>query len=97
MLNLEVMKRAYPCRYFRSDPTRLTECRSCDLLTHARPASGARTLCGHTCDDCGMAGWIVSSGAHVEDVPAIERCAVCWQAIAKMKRRERELHPAGHR
>jgi len=77
-VNVEVVKRQYPCRFFRSDPTS-TACRSCVLATHVRLEGTGRTLCGHDCVD--EAGWMPMVDAHPEDIDQLDRCTVCYSRL----------------
>jgi len=77
-LNLEVVKRQYPCRWFASDPTS-TDCRSCVLATHVRLEGTDRTLCGHACPD--ESGWMPLADTHPEDIDPLDRCTVCYSRI----------------
>lgn len=77
-MNLEVVKREYPCRWFASDPTS-TACRSCILATHVRPEGTDRTYCGHQCPS--EAGWMALPDTHPEDIDQLDRCTVCYSRI----------------
>lgn len=90
MDNLEVVRRAYPCAQYMDpaipgspDPDR-PKCRWCKELHHVRPQGSSTTLCAHACTTMEM--WVMLEDWHPEDVPAIDRCLVCFQAIEKMKR-----------
>lgn len=82
-MNLEVVRRSHPCRWFRSDPNR-TDCRSCEMLTHVRLEHSDRTLCGHT-SDCGE-GWVPLPDTHPEDIEQLKRCAVCFSRLPDRKK-----------
>ncbi len=82
-MNLEVVKRLHPCRWFASDPTS-TKCRSCQLLVHVRPQGTDTTFCGHLCTE--DVGWFVLHDAHPEDIEQLDRCMVCYKRLP-----EREL------
>lgn len=77
-MNLEVVKREYPCRWFASKPSS-TACRSCILATHVRPEETDRTYCGHDCLYGG--GWMALPDTHPEDIPQLDRCTVCYSRI----------------
>lgn len=76
-INVEVVRREYPCRFFRSNP-RSTACRSCQLCTHVRPAGTGRTFCGH---DCFENGWMAFGDLHPEDIEQLDRCTVCYSRL----------------
>lgn len=76
-VNVEVVRREHPCRWFRSDPTS-TRCRSCILATHVRPAGTGRTYCGH---DCFENGWTALGDTHPEDIGQLDRCMVCYSRL----------------
>lgn len=88
-MNYEVVKRMGPCAYYM-DPERMTECRWCDQLTHVRIHGYGVTLCAHDCtlEKC----WAALPEVHPEDVDAVDRCQICYLAVEKIKRRERELN-----
>jgi hypothetical protein len=77
-VNLEVVRREYPCRFFRSNPAS-TRCRSRILATHVRPEGTDRTYCGHTC--LPEMGWTPLPGTHPEDIEQLDRCTVCYQRL----------------
>lgn len=76
-VNVEVVRREHPCRWFRSDPTS-SRCRSCILATHVRPAGTDRTFCGHHCFEN---GWMALGDVHPEDIEQLDRCTVCYSRL----------------
>lgn len=76
--NYQVVRRVIPCAFF-AEYERCSECRWCQMLYHVRIEGNSRTLCGHACTS--MEDWGVMADWHPEDVPAIDRCQVCYERI----------------
>jgi hypothetical protein len=77
--NWEVVRRIRPCRWVLEDLTGMA-CGKCGMYHHVRGQGDSRTLCGHACDP--DSGWMALEDLHPEDVSAIDRCQVCYQAVA---------------
>lgn len=77
-MNLEVVRRQYPCRWYASDP-KSTRCRSCQLLVHVKPDGTDTTYCGHLCLE--ESGWFVLPDTHPEDIEQMDRCTVCYSRL----------------
>jgi hypothetical protein len=92
MVNLEVVKRAWPCAQYMDpempgcpDPDR-PQCRWCKELHHVRGQYESHTFCGQPCT--AMDGWAMYEDMHPEDVSAIDRCLTCYQGIERRKRED---------
>lgn len=72
-MNVEVVRRTVPCRWYASDP-HSTKCRSCQLLVHIRLEGTGTTLCGHPCTE----DWHPLPDTHPKDIDALDRCMVCY-------------------
>jgi hypothetical protein len=71
--------------------------RAADCIHHYRPRSGARTLCGHTCDDDGAYGdWVADPDAHPEDACGLPG-EVCSSCDASYRKAQRVAHGEGER
>lgn len=93
-MNWEVVQRALPCAFY-ANPDLDTICRWCKLLNHVRIQGDGITLCGHHCSP--MENWILKKDWHPEDVDAIDRCQICYQALLKRIRLDGQSYGGGLR
>lgn len=49
------------------------------MLVHVRPEGTDRTYRGHLCST--DEDWIPMPGMHPEDIPALDRCLLCYQRL----------------
>lgn len=75
-----MVRKTIPCAFYM-DTGKGDDCRWCARLYHVKVHETSTTLCGHACTH--MEDWAPLVDWHPEDVPAIDRCQVCYSRIKK--------------